>query len=141
MIHVFTDTDVLIDYLSGRQPFATDAGRIFEVIHRGKIKAFASSLSFSNLYYILRTKHPHKNVIPKLAELTEFLSIVCVDETIIKKALSSSFRDFEDAIQCHTAQSNKKIRVIITRNIKDYKNSEIPVMTPETFLRSYQFKV
>jgi predicted nucleic acid-binding protein len=134
MSHIFTDTDILLDFLSGRQPFATNAARIFELIHRGHIIAYTSSLSFSNLYYILRRKHPHQNVIEKLAELTVFLKIINVSEKVIIAALHSQFRDFEDAIQYQSAQSIEKIGVIITRNIKDYKKAEIPVMTPETFL-------
>ena len=134
MSHIFTDTDILLDFLSGRQPFATNAARIFELIHRGKLKAYTSSLSFSNLYYILRRKHPHQNVIAKLTDLTVLLKIINVSEKVIIAALKSPFRDFEDAIQYQSAQSIEKIGVIITRKIKDYKKAEIPVMTPETFL-------
>ncbi|MCK4992012.1 MAG: hypothetical protein KAS29_16045 [Bacteroidales bacterium] len=60
-----------------------------------------------------------------------------VDETISKRALQSGFKDFEDAIQYHVALSNPEIGVIVTRNIKDYKEAELPVMTPETFLKTY----
>ena len=139
MTSVFTDTDVILDFISGRQPFAIPAAGIFEAIHRGRIKAFTSSLSFSNLYYVLRKWHPPKKVISMLDSLTGYLSIVNVDEGIIKSALKSPFKDFEDAIQNLSAQSNKDISIIITRNIKDFKLSDLPVMTPETFLKTIQF--
>jgi predicted nucleic acid-binding protein len=139
MIQIFTDTDILIDFITGRQPFSKDAARLFDLMEKGGIRAYASSLSFSNLYYLLRRIHPHKRVVNKLEELADFLSIINVDERIIKTALKSSFKDFEDAIQCYAAQSVKKIRVIVTRNIKDFRGAELPVMTPVTFLRTYQF--
>lgn len=44
----------------------------------------------------------------------------------------------EDAIQYNTTREYKKIDVIITRNIKDYKKSSLPVMTPETFMKTYK---
>lgn len=136
MIQAFIDTDVIIDLLAGRQPHAKEAAGLFETVTRGKVKAFASSLSFSNLYYIMRKMNPHHQVIAKLDELADLLSIISVSEKIIKKALKSPFRDFEDAIQYEAARSMKKISVLITRNIKDYRNAEMPVMTPETFLKT-----
>ena len=60
-----------------------------------------------------------------------------VDDTIIKRALQSGFKDFEDAIQYQTALSNPEISVVVTRNIKDYKQAELPVMTPGTFPKTY----
>ncbi|MCD4709760.1 MAG: PIN domain-containing protein, partial [Bacteroidales bacterium] len=57
--------------------------------------------------------------------------------SIVKSALQSGFKDFEDAIQYHAALSDPDIDVIVTRNIKDYKKAELPVMTPGTFLKTY----
>jgi hypothetical protein len=51
------------------------------------------------------------------------------------QALKNEFKDFEDSIQYSSALTIKGLDVIITRNIKDYKNSEIAVMTPLNFLK------
>ena len=64
------------------------------------------------------------------------VGILKVEEQTIKNALSSGFPDFEDSIQYFSAVNSKKINVIITRNIKDFKKSEIPVMTPGDFLKT-----
>jgi hypothetical protein len=48
--------------------------------------------------------------------------------------LNSDFKDFEDALQNYTAQSNKEIKIIITRNIRDYKSSKLSVMPPLIFI-------
>ncbi|MBL7112705.1 MAG: PIN domain-containing protein [Bacteroidales bacterium] len=138
MINIFIDTDVILDFLTDRRPFSTEATSIFTLIDQNKIKGYTSSLTYSNLYYVLRKYSTHKKVILKLEELSKFVDILKVDEQIIKSALSSDFKDFEDAIQCFSAQKEKKIDVIITRNIKDYKESELPVMTPGTFIKTYE---
>jgi len=57
------------------------------------------------------------------------------DKETIKQALTSPFRDFEDALQNFSAEKNGGIDVIITRNTKDYKNSAIGVMTPDNYLK------
>lgn len=49
----------------------------------------------------------------------------------------SDFKDFEDALQNYSAQQEKGLTLIITRNIKDYKNSRLAVMTPEDYLKTF----
>ena len=56
-----------------------------------------------------------------------------MDDKIIDLSLNSDFKDFEDAIQYFTALENK-IGIIITRNLKDFKLSKIPVMNADDYL-------
>ena len=137
MIHIFSDTDIILDVITGRMPFSVEASSLFSLIEEDQIKSSTSSLTFSNIYYVLRKYTTHQRVVSRLKELSELLQIMNVDDTIIKRALQSGFKDFEDAIQYQTALSNPDIEVIVTRNIKDYKEAELPVMTPETFLKTY----
>ena len=138
MENAFIDTDVIVDFLTDRKPFSIESAKIFSLIDQKKIKGCVSSLSFSNLYYVLRKFGTHKKVINSLQELSEMVDIFKVDSDIIKSALTSDFKDFEDSIQYFTALEHKKLDCIITRNIKDYKDSTIPVMTPETFLVTFE---
>ena len=137
MMHILSDTDIILDVITGRLPYSVDSSSLFTLIEEGKIKASASSLSFSNLYYVLRKYASHARVVARLKELSEIINILKVDSSIIKRALQSGFKDFEDAIQYHAALSVPDIGFILTRNIKDYKIAELPVMTPETFLKTY----
>ena len=138
MENVFIDTDVIVDFLTDRKPFSLESAKIFSLIDQKKIKGCVSSLSFSNLYYVLRKFGTHKKVISSLQDLSELVDILKVDSDIVKSALSSDFKDFEDSIQYFAAQQHKKADCIITRNIKDYKDSSLPVMTPETFLATFE---
>jgi len=138
MENVFIDTDVIVDFLTDRKPFSLQSAKIFSLIDQKKIRGCISSLSFSNLYYVLRKFGTHKKVISSLKELAELVDILKVDSDIVKSALTSDFKDFEDSIQYFAAQEHKKIDFIITRNIKDYKDSSLPVMTPETFLVTFE---
>ena len=136
MTDLFIDTDVIIDFLIDRKPFSREAAIIFTLIEQKKLKGFSSSLTFSNLYYVLRKIESHNRVISKLDSLSKMVGILKVEEQTIKNALASGFPDFEDSIQYFSAVDSKKIDVIITRNIKDFKKSEIPVMTPGDFLKT-----
>ena len=136
MTDLFIDTDVIIDFLVDRKPFSREAAIIFTLIEQKKLKGYTSSLTFSNLYYVLRKVEAHNKVISKLDSLSKMLSILKVEEQTIIKALASGFPDFEDSIQYFSAKENRKIDAIITRNTKDFKNSEIPVMTPGDYLKT-----
>jgi len=136
MTDLFIDTDIIIDFLIDRKPYSREAAILFTLIEQKKLRGYSSSLTFSNLYYILRKIETHNKVISKLDSLSKILSILKVDEQTIKSAINSGFLDFEDSIQYFSARDYKKISVIITRNIRDYKNSEIPVMTPGDYLKT-----
>lgn len=138
MENVFIDTDVILDLLTDRRPFSTDAARIFSLIDQKKIKGSVSSLSFCNLYYVLRKFGTHKKVLNSLQKLSELVDILKVDSNVVKSALTSAFKDFEYSILYFSVLENKKFDYIITRNIKVYKDISLPVMTPETFLVTFE---
>jgi predicted nucleic acid-binding protein len=138
MNNLFIDTDVILDFLTDRKPFSMGAAILFTLAEQKKIKAYTSSLTFSNLYYVLRRFESQTKVISKLTGLSNLFTILKVDELIVRNAIQSGFPDFEDSLQYYCALDFKHIDVIITRNIKDFKNSELPVMTPGDLLTSFQ---
>jgi len=77
---------------------------------------------------------PHHNALEALEKISHDVTSLPVNETIIKQALNSGFRDFEDAVQYYCALQISKCEVIITRNPKDFESSNLPVTTPQRFL-------
>src|SRR5580693_3427997 len=100
---VFLDTDVTLDHLADRQPFAEYAHRLFALAETGELTLCLSSLSFSNLYYILRKLNGHAGTLTLLAKLKRLVRVSAVTETEIQSALTCDFKDFEDAIQYFAA--------------------------------------
>lgn len=133
---IFLDTDVILDHLADRQPFAEYAHRIFGLAETGVITIFVSSLSFSNIYYILRKLRGHSEAFSLLRKLKLLVRISGVGEIEIEAALASGFKDFEDAIQYFSAKS-EVVDGLITRDGLGYVKSEIPVYSPEVFLRKH----
>lgn len=140
MKNLFLDTNVVIDVLANRQPYVQPAAQLFDLAEKGKINLFISALSYATLYYIIKKNCTHKEMISLLQDLNGLTETLDVTKDIITKSLMSDFRDFEDSIQYNTALSNKKINVIVTRNVKDYKNSSIAVLTPDEALSIIQSK-
>ncbi|WP_163398351.1 type II toxin-antitoxin system VapC family toxin [Flavobacterium fluviatile] len=134
-MNLFLDTSVLIDLIDKREPFYNDIAIIASLAENKKLKLAASSLSFVNTVYVV-SRNIEKNIV--LDALKKF-RIICdvsnIDEIVIDKSLISNFNDFEDAVQYFSALHHKS-EIILTRNKKDFKNSEIPTMTPSEFLAS-----
>jgi predicted nucleic acid-binding protein len=131
MKNLFLDTNIVIDILANRQPFSIIGARLFDLAEKGKINLFISALSYSNIYYILKKSCSHKEMISLLRDLEALTTTMDVTGRIISNALYSEFKDFEDAIQSFTAYSYKKMDAIVTRDVKNYKASDIPVFTPD----------
>ncbi len=136
MEKVLIDTDVIIDFLSDREPFSGPAAKVLSLCESNKIKGYITPVIISNTYYVLRQGGNHKKVIEKLKQLTLILDILNMDKEICINALNSEFKDFEDALQNFAAVKNGKIDLILTRNLKDFKSSSIGILTPETYIKS-----
>ena len=102
---VFLDTDVVLDHLADRQPFAEHAHRLLALAETGRLTLCVSALSFSNLYYLLRKLKGHGDALALLGKLRSLVRVSAVTETEIQAALASSFNDFEDAIQHFAAKA------------------------------------
>lgn len=134
MNRLFVDTDIVMDLLLQRSPFYLHAARLFTLADKGKISICISSLSFNNLDYMLSKQYNRLESRRILNQLKTIVSVLAVDDKVISLALSSSFADFEDAIQYYTAIENS-ISLLITRNLKDYRDADIAVMTAEAYLK------
>lgn len=130
---VFVDTDIILDLLTRRDPFYMAAARLFSLVERGEVEASVSSLTFANLFYILRKELSGPRAVEVLKKLRMLVAVLPVDDRTISRALDAGFRDFEDAVQYHTALE-AGISVLLTRNGRDYPHPAITVCTAEEFL-------
>lgn len=132
---LFLDSDVVIDFFTDRTPFANAASQIFELNDHGSVIIYLSAVSINNIYYIVRKFLGHHKALEIIDALVEMTEIIGTTKHEISHALRNNFKDFEDSIQYSSALNINGLDAIITRNIKDYKNSKITVMTPASFLK------
>ena len=136
MEKVLIDTDVILDFFFDRKPFSEDSAKILSLCENEKIKGFITSIMLSNIYYLLRKTATHTKVTEKLKMLLKIIDVIVTDKKAVEDALNSEFKDFEDALQNFSAQNTNEIKIIITRNVKDYKTSKLSVMNPGTYLKT-----
>ncbi|HEY1007478.1 MAG TPA: PIN domain-containing protein [Sphingobacteriaceae bacterium] len=136
MKHIFMDTNVVIDFLANRQPFALDAARLFDLAINDKATVYVSAVSYNNIYYILRKAQAGNSTMSLMRDLAEITEIVDVTDAVIRQSLKTDFKDYEDAIQYYCALSISRIDFIVTRNTKDFKKSVLPVLSPSEAMAS-----
>lgn len=136
MKRLFVDTNVVIDLLSRREPFFDEAATLFSMADKKRIEITVSSLTIANTSYtLLRQMEPNKAK-SILRKLRLILTILPLDDKIIGLALNDdTFSDFEDGLQYFSAIEYGQ-DLIITRNLKDFKNSKLPTMTAKQFIES-----
>ena len=139
-MNVLIDTNVILDAVMNREPFAAAAQEIFIKSAENKINASITANSVTDIYYLVR-KHLQsteqaKQVLYKLFSLFNILDI-CKSDCV--KALELKMNDYEDALLSVCA---KKINAewIITRNTKHFQNSPVPAIAPEDFLRNHYIR-
>lgn len=134
MKKIFLDTNIIVDLIADRPPFSKYAIQIFQKAEVKEILLFTSSHSIATTHYLLKKYLQEKQLRSVLYELLDYLTVIPVDVDILKKGLLSSHKDFEDSIQILCASSIENIDCIVTRNLKDFKNSELPVFNPDELL-------
>lgn len=130
---LFLDTNVLIDLLGEREPFYESAAKIATLADKGKIQIYISALTYSTTCYLLAKFENSEVVKEKIRKFKVIAETSDLTDKIVDKALASNFLDFEDSLQYYSALS-VDCHIIITRNGKDFKGSEIPVLTPDEYL-------
>jgi predicted nucleic acid-binding protein len=137
MVHknIFLDSDILLDVFLYRHPYYESSADLMLLSDNSDYKCYTSVHALLNVHYIAKKAVGEKNARAAINLLTKKPSIITEDVSIVEKALTSGFSDFEDAVQFYTAMS-VNADVIITRNVKDYKQATIPVLTAEQFLRT-----
>lgn len=136
-IRVLIDTNILLDLLTEREPFSTDAQKIFELCIDGKIDAVMAAHSITNIFYILRKDYTDDERRDMLLSLCDYVEICSVGKEELKMALSRrDFADFEDCLQDECAK-NFKADYIVTRNTKDFASAKTPAIMPKNFLLQF----
>ena len=124
---VLVDTNVLLDYLLTREPFYKDAEKIVLACVDGKVKGCIAAHSVSNMFFILRKDYNAGERREALLNLCRIFDIEGIDKAKLLSGLQNGdFSDFEDCL--HGAE------YIVTRNIDDYKTSEIKAILPKDYL-------
>jgi predicted nucleic acid-binding protein len=134
MNRLLVDTNVILDLLAKREPFDVESRQLFTMADTNKVELVVSSLSLVNTHYILNDLMKFEESRAIIRKFKVLVSTFELNDKIIELALNdNNFKDFEDGIQYYTALESQ-CESIITRKLKDFKKSAIPVFSPKEYL-------
>lgn len=128
---MFIDTNVVLDVFLKRDGYIA-SNAILALSEQGIINGYISQGCLYTCLFVLRKKLGDRLAKAHLAGLLTIVRVAACDNGNSIRALLSDFADGEDALQHYTALS-VRAQAIITRNLKDYSKSELPVYEPERF--------
>lgn len=131
-MRVLLDTDVVLDVIMAREPFAPEAAELLDLSEQGAFDAYVSAITPLNVFYVARKAKSHADLRRAVQELLQTVSVCTIDESILTDAFALPFGDYEDAVQ-HCCATANNLEGIVTRNLKDYKNATLPVFSPTDF--------
>jgi predicted nucleic acid-binding protein len=133
---IFVDSDVILDVLLQRNDFHRYSSLILELAINGELLAYTSAVVLSNVHYILRKRVSKDDTIANLRFLTQTIQVVPITHNAAQLALESGFPDFEDAMQ-NFAAKEADVDILLTRNIKDYPDPDLEVLSPRQFISEH----
>ena len=130
MLHLFLDTNVVIDFVTNRKPFSAAALKIFLAAQRKQCKLYISAQSITTVHYFLSQLLSENETRKMLDTLMKYCVVIAVDQKVLQLSIASPIKDFEDAVQDVCAKSLATLHYIVTRNQKDFKNSSHKIISP-----------
>ena len=133
MKNIVIDINILMDFLFKR----TGHEKVLEIFINcaaGVLKGFVCAHEITTLYYFLNKSIKDKNKIRiSLSGIMNQFKVIEINKIILDKSLYSGIDDYEDAV-IEVSASMNNIDYIITRNIKDFKKSEVKAITPDELI-------
>jgi predicted nucleic acid-binding protein len=136
---LFLDTNIVLDLLleKQREPHYVDAAQLISLSDKQKVRITTSALTIATANYLLTKVVGYEKAKEVLLKFTLICDVEAIDREIIRKALTSTFKDTEDGMQYYCAVK-VSADIIITRDKKDFKNSTLSTMSAKEFLAHYK---
>lgn len=130
---VLVDTNVVLDVILRREPWADDAVRMLDAVSRGRVRGFVASHAITTVHYVVAKDAGRAAANTAVADLLAVLRTVPLGEAEYHRALAMRLGDFEDAVQA-AASLAVGADFVVTRNAKDFRGAPVATRTPGEIL-------
>lgn len=128
-MNILFDTNVVLDVLLEREPFASEAALLLSKVERSEISGLLSATTVTTIHYLIARALGPGEAGRHIQSLLSLFMIAPVNRAVLEQALAATFRDFEDAV-LHAAAHHAGAQAIVTRNIRDFSKATMPVFMP-----------
>ncbi len=138
-MRVLFGTNVILDVLLDRYPFSEPAAALLSKVEKGEITGLVCATTLTTIYYLV-SKSLSRNKAEECMELLlRLFEVASVNRVVIETAMTLKFKDFEDAV-VYASALHSGCNCVVTRNLKDFVKSEIPIFSPQELLKVLRVK-
>ncbi len=130
---VLFDTNIILDVLLNRKKFVELSSNLVGMVENKNIEGYLCATTITTLDYLISKAVNRKQANIEIKKLLTIFNIADVNSTVLELSVNSAFTDFEDAVQYYSGECCK-VDGLATRNAKDYKNTNLPIYTPDELL-------
>jgi predicted nucleic acid-binding protein len=130
---VLFDVNVVLDVLLKRPDHFSASAQVISLADQKLLRGLLCATTFTTVEYLVTKAAGRAAAQSQLAQLLQTFDIAPVDNGVLQDALAAGFSDYEDAVQ-HAAAQASQCKAIVTRDLAGFRNSHLPVYTPDQFL-------
>lgn len=134
-MNLLLDTNILLDVILEREPFAADAAVLWGLAESGHFVGTVAAISFANVFYVVRRLRGQVVAEESLSRILQVFRVAGVNAAEIDRAMALPIGDFEDALQIACAEAVGAV-ALVTRDRAGFAQSPLPAWTPEVALTS-----
>jgi len=128
-LRVLVDTNVVLDLLLGREPWASEAQPVYAARDAGRVELCVLASTFTDVFYIARKQVGRDRARNSIETCLQVYTILPVTREVIERGFARAGVDFEDDVQMAVAEM-ERIDYLMTRNVADFTGSPAPALTP-----------
>ncbi len=126
---VLFDSNVILDVILDREPFAAVAARLMARVEMGQLSGVVGATTVTTIHYLVSKAAGEDQARRAVDSLLTLLEVAPVGREVLELAARSPLGDFEDAV-LHEAGRLAGCQVLVTRNLADFGRAEILVESP-----------
>ena len=128
-MNLLLDTNVYIDYLGGREPFAKPARKLVAAGFFGDVRLWVPAQSVTDAFFVLRKFKSSRSIQNAMGNSFKMINVVDVTARDATRAVDLQWDDLEDCLIALSAQK-ANADYLVTRDAKGFKRSAVPTATP-----------
>lgn len=134
---ILFDTNIVLDVLLDREPFATSAAQLFSKVEKGELFGCLCATTITTIHYLVRKTFGGHQARTHVGSLLSLFEIAPVNRAVLEGALKLDFQDFEEAV-IHEASIHAGVQALVTRDFNGFRRTTIPVYSPDELLSALE---
>lgn len=130
---ILIDLNVLLDVVQKREPHYRSSAAVLEAVVREQVTGALAAHLLTTIHHIVGRYQDRKVADQVIDWLLRYFTVASIGHRELLRARGLGWPDFEDAVVAAAAEASG-CKVLVTRNVKDFRYSPVSACTPDEYL-------